>query len=127
MNAIRQDETAVVAAGRDVLRAKISVAALSGAYAGAAGGLYAVFISFIDPTSFDIHVSVLMLTMVVVGGARTLLGSVLGAFLLLALPQLLNLIDVPTTAVGPLRQILYGALLVAFMLFRPQGLVGKRL
>ena len=58
-------------------------------FAGAAGGLYAAYLSFIDPTSFDINVSVLIVTMLVVGGARTLAGSVIGPFLLLALPQIL--------------------------------------
>lgn len=127
IHAIRQDELAVAAAGRSVLHAKVSVSALSGAYAGAAGGLYAVYLSFIDPSSFDINVSVSILTMLVVGGARTLAGSVLGPFVLLALPQILNLIDIPSTIVGPLRQFVYGALLIAFMLFRPQGLAGRRL
>lgn len=127
VNAIRQDEMAVLAAGKDVLRAKLSVSAVSGAYAGAAGGLYAAYFSFIDPTSFDITVSILILTMLVVGGARTLAGSIIGPFLLWALPQALNLIDIPSTIVGPVRQLIYGALLVAFMLFRPQGIAGRRL
>lgn len=127
IHAIRQDEQAVAASGRSVLQAKASVAALSGAYAGAAGALYAVYLNFIDPSSFDINVSVSILTMLVVGGARTLVGSVLGPFLLVALPQLLSLVDVPSTIVGPMRQFIYGALLIAFMLFRPQGLAGRRL
>ena len=127
VHAIRQDEEAVLAAGQDVLRAKLSVAAISGAYAGMAGGLYAAYFSFIDPTSFDINVSILVLTMLVVGGARTLPGSIIGPFLLWALPQLLGQIDIPSTILGPLRQFIFGALLVAFMLFRPQGIAGRRL
>jgi len=127
IHAIRLDELAVAAAGRDVLRCKLSVSAISGAYAGAAGGLYASYLSFIDPTSFDLHVSILILTMLVVGGARTLAGSLIGPFLLLALPQALALIAIPSTIAGPVRQFIYGALLIAFMLFRPQGIAGRRL
>jgi branched-chain amino acid transport system permease protein len=127
INAIRQDETAVVAAGKAVLGAKVAVSAVSGAYAGLAGGVYAVYLSFIDPTSFDIHASILILAMLVVGGARTLVGAVLGPFLLLALPQALALVEIPSTVIGPLRQLFYGLLLVAFMLFRPQGIAGKPL
>ena len=127
VHAIREDETAVLAAGKNVLRAKVSVSAVSGVYAGLAGGLYATFLNFIDPPSFDLHVSILILTMLVVGGARTLAGSIIGPFLLLALPQLLNLVAVPPTMAGPLRQFIYGALLIAFMLFRPQGIAGRRL
>ena len=83
--------------------------------------------SFIDPSPFDLDASVLMLTMVVVGGARTLAGSIVGPFVLLALPQLLDLIDIPTTVAAAMRQLIYGLLLIAFMLFRPQGLAGEKL
>ncbi len=127
LRAIREDELAVAAAGKTVLRAKVSAAALAGAFVGCAGGIYACFLSFIDPSSFDLDASVLMLTMVVVGGARTLRGSIIGPFVLLALPQLLTLVAIPTTIAAAVRQLLYGALLIAFMLFRPQGLVGERL
>jgi branched-chain amino acid transport system permease protein len=127
LRAIREDELAVAAAGKDVLAAKVSAAALAGAFAGSAGGLYAVFLSFIDPVSFDLDASILLLTMVVVGGARTLAGSIIGPFLLLALPQVLTLIDIPTTIAAATRQLIYGLLLIVFMLFRPQGLAGEKL
>lgn len=127
LRAIREDELAVAAAGKNVLRAKVGAAALAGAFAGIAGGVYGTFLSFIDPSSFDLDASILMLTMVVVGGARTLLGSIIGPFLLLALPQILTLVDIPTTIAAAMRQLIYGVLLITFMLFRPQGLAGERL
>lgn len=127
LHAIRENEVAVVAAGRRVLRAKVGVSAVSGACAGIAGALYATYISFIDPMSFDIHVSVLVVTMLVVGGARTLAGSIIGPFLLMAIAQLLAVVDIPSTIVGPARQLIYGVVLIAFMLWRPQGIAGKRL
>ncbi len=127
LRAIREDELAVAAAGKSVLGAKVSAAALAGAFAGTAGGLYATFLSFIDPSSFDLDASILLLTMVVVGGARTLAGSIIGPFLLLALPQILSLVAIPTTIAAAARQLIYGVLLIAFMLFRPQGLVGEKL
>jgi branched-chain amino acid transport system permease protein len=127
LRAIREDELAVAAAGKNVLRAKVAAAALAGAFAGMAGGLYATFLSFIDPSSFDLDASILLLTMVVVGGARTLAGSIIGPFLLLAMPQALSMLDIPTTIAAAARQLIYGLLLIAFMLFRPQGLVGEKL
>lgn len=127
LNAIRLDELAVVAAGRNVLQLKLGISAVSGAYAGLGGALYAIFLSFIDPSSFEIHVSVLILTMLVVGGARTLAGSIIGPFILLSIPQLMALISLPPTMVGPARSLAYGVLLVAFMLLRPQGIAGRRL
>ncbi len=127
LRAIREDELAVAAVGKGVLQAKVSAAALAGAFAGSAGGLYATFLSFIDPVSFDLDASILLLTMVVVGGARTLAGSIIGPFLLLALPQVLTFIDIPTTIAASARQLIYGVLLIVFMLFRPQGLAGEKL
>jgi branched-chain amino acid transport system permease protein len=127
LKAIREDELAVAAAGKNVLRAKVSAAALAGGFAGTAGGLYATFMSFIDPVSFDLDASILLLTMVVVGGARTLAGSIVGPFLLLALPQVLTLVDIPTSIAASMRQLIYGLLLIVFMLFRPQGLAGEKL
>ncbi len=127
LKAIREDELAVAAMGKSVLRAKVSAAALAGAFSGVAGGLYGSFLTFIDPSSFDLDASILLLTMVVVGGARTLAGSIIGPFLLLALPQVLALIDIPTSVAAASRQLIYGLLLIAFMLFRPQGLAGEKL
>ncbi len=127
ISAVREDELAVAAAGKNVLAAKVGVSALSGLFVGAAGGLYAVFLSFIDPGSFDIDASILLLTMIVVGGARTLAGTLIGPALLTALPQALSVLPIPSSAAGPLRQMIYGGLLIAFMLFRPQGIAGRRL
>jgi branched-chain amino acid transport system permease protein len=127
LRAIREDELAVAAFGKNVLFAKVRAAAIAGVMAGAAGGLYAVYLSFIDPTTFDLNASVLLLTMVVLGGARTLAGSIVGPLVLLALPQLLTFIDIPTTTAAAVRQGIYGLLLILFMVFRPQGLVGEKL
>jgi branched-chain amino acid transport system permease protein len=127
MRALREDELAVAAAGKNVLFAKVSAAALAGAFAGVAGGLYASFISFIDPSSFELEASILLLTMVVVGGARTLAGSIIGPFLLLSIPQILSVVDIPSSLAAPIRGLVYGALLIAFMLLRPQGIAGQRI
>ena len=110
-----------------MLRAKVSAAALAGAFAETAGGLYATFLSFIDPSSFDLDVSILLLTMVVVAGARTLAGSILGPFLLLALPQILTLVAIPTPVAVAARQLIYGVLLIVFIMFRRQGLAVEKL
>jgi branched-chain amino acid transport system permease protein len=127
VNAIREDEAAVAAAGKNIFAAKIGVAAFSGLLIGGAGGLYAVFFGFIDPGSFDIGASILLLTMVVVGGAGTLAGSLIGPALLTALPQLLSTLPLSSSEAAPLRQIIYGGLLIGFMLWRPQGLLGRRI
>jgi branched-chain amino acid transport system permease protein len=127
INAVREDELAVSAAGKNVLMAKVGVAAFSGLFVGIAGGLYAPFLSFVDPSACDIDASFLLLCMFVVGGARTLAGCLIGPALLMALPQVLSVMPIPSSAAGPLRQIIYGALLITFMLFRPQGIAGQKL
>ena len=127
LHAIRLDELAAVAAGRHVLQMKLGISAVSGAYAGLGGALYAIFMSFIDPSSFEIHVSVLILTMLVVGGARTLAGSILGPFIILAVPQMLTLLALPPHLIGPLRSLTFGVILVSFMLWLPKGLAGRKI
>ena len=89
------------------------------------GALYAYYISFIDPTSFTISESIFMLSIVIVGGSGKLSGSVIGAIILVALPELLRFIGLPNAIAANLRQIFYGGLLVAFMMFRPQGIWGE--
>lgn len=127
LHAVRLNELAAVAAGRNVLMMKLGISAVSGVYAGIAGALYAVFMSYIDPSSFDIQLSMLILTMLVIGGARTLIGSVIGPFLLLMIPQVLAMIEIPPQLLGPSRALAFGVLLVVFMLWRPQGIAGRRI
>ncbi len=127
LNAIRLDEIAAAAAGRDVLApSSVSRRSPAGSLQWAACCSRSYF-SYIDPSSFEIYVSVLFLTMLVVGGARTLVGSILGPLVILAIPQLLALVELPSTIVGPMRQLAYGVILVAFMLLRPQGIAGQKL
>lgn len=127
LHAIRLDEIGAIAAGRNPLVMKLGISAISGVYAGLAGALYAIFISYIDPSSFDMQVSILILTMLVVGGARTLLGSLIGPFVVLVIPQVLTLVQIPPELLGPTRALAFGVLLVCFMLWRPQGLAGRRI
>lgn len=127
LHAVRLNELAAGAAGRNVLKMKLGISAVSGVYAGAGGALYAIFMSYIDPSSFDIQVSMVILTMLVIGGARTLAGSLIGPFLLLMIPNVLTLVHIPPELLGPSRALAFGALLVVFMLWRPQGIAGRRI
>ena len=91
---------------------------LSGFFAGLAGSLYAHYITFISPNVFGLHTSILLLCMVVLGGMGTVLGPVAGAVLLFLLPEFLH-------ALADYQELVYGALLVIILIFRPQGLLGK--
>ncbi len=125
LRAIREDPTFASSMGKNLTFYKVSVMTFGGATAGLAGVLYAPFFSFIDPTGFTLSESLLILSMVIVGGAGDLRGPVLGAFLLVVLPESLRFLGLPAPIAANVRQILYGLLLIFMMLFRPQGILGS--
>ena len=125
LKAIREDEVFVKATGRNVSAAKIKVFIVSASLASIAGVIYATYITYIDPTSFTIMESIFIISIVIIGGSANLKGSVIGSVVLVALPELLRFIGLPNAIAANIRQILYGALLVIFMLWRPQGFLGE--
>ena len=125
LHAIREDEVLARAVGKNTLYFKVTAFAVSAALAAMAGGLYAHYITYIDPTNFTVMESILVLSMVIVGGAGTLWGPLVGAVVLVTLPEILRFVGMPSSMAANVRQILYGGLLVVFMLLRPQGLMGN--
>lgn len=125
LKAIREDEVFVRAAGRNVSDAKVKVFVISASLASIAGVIYATYITYIDPTSFTIMESIFIISIVIIGGSANLKGSIVGAVVLVALPELLRFVGLPNSIAANIRQILYGALLVIFMLWRPQGFLGE--
>jgi branched-chain amino acid transport system permease protein len=94
-------------------------------FAGIAGSLYAHYITFIDPSSFTVMESITILLMVIFGGMGNILGSIIGATVLVVFPELLRFLGMPSSIEAPTRQMIYGLLLVALMIKRPQGLLGR--
>jgi len=125
LKAIREDEVFVKAAGRNVSDAKVKVFVINASLASVAGVVYATYITYIDPTSFTIMESIFIISIVIIGGSANLKGSIVGSIVLVALPELLRFIGLPNSIAANIRQILYGALLVIFMLWRPQGFLGE--
>ena len=117
LRAIHVSESAAQAMGIDIARHKLFVFVLSAALAGVAGGLYAHHLCFIAPSSFGFPVSVQLLTMVVLGGMASIWGAVAGAFFLTALPEFLRMFE-------EVDILIFGAILVACMMFMPGGLAG---
>jgi branched-chain amino acid transport system permease protein len=122
--AIREDEIFTLTLGKDVRRYKVTASAISAALAAIAGALYAHYISFIDPTSFSATESILIISMVIIGGAASLTGSLLGATFLIVLPEALKFVNMPESVAATGRQLLLGLSLVVLMVYRPQGLLG---
>lgn len=125
LKAIREDEVFAQTIGKNISAFKVKVFMISSALAAVAGVFYATYISFIDPTNFTIMESILIISIVIVGGAGNLWGSVIGAAMLTILPQLLTFIGLPNAVAANIRQIFYGLILVLFMLWRPQGFIGE--
>ncbi|VTY37534.1 Branched-chain amino acid transport system / permease component [Xylophilus ampelinus] len=125
LRAIRDDEAGATSLGKHATATKLATFGLSACVAAYAGSLYAHYTSYIDPHSFNISLSILVLLMVMLGGAGTLLGPMLGALVLILLPEALKFLPLPHGIAPALRQFSYGALLVAVVFLRPQGLLGK--
>lgn len=115
--AVRDDEIAAEATGVSATRLKV-VAFVTGAFfAGIAGGLYAHFVTYINPSQFGFLRSFEIVVMVVVGGMGSIPGVILSAILLTILPEALR-------AIAQYRMVIYALLLIIIMLVRPQGLFG---
>ncbi|MBI3375312.1 MAG: branched-chain amino acid ABC transporter permease [Betaproteobacteria bacterium] len=125
LQAIRDDEIAAQAMGKNVVLVKIVIACISSALGAMAGSLYAHYITYINPSSFALHESIFIATLVILGGSERLAGPIVGAFVLLAIPEALKFLAIPDTVAAPMRQIIYGALLIIFMLVRPEGILGR--
>jgi branched-chain amino acid transport system permease protein len=108
-----------------VAKFKLIAFVISAAVASIGGSIYAYYITFIDPTSFTIMESIFILSIVIIGGAGNLKGSIAGAAFLIFVPEMLRFIGMPSSIAANIRQIFYGLLLVLFMMFRPQGLLGE--
>ena len=128
--AIREDEIAAEAMGINTRNVKLLAFAMGATFGGVAGGLFASLQAFVSPESFALNESIIILCMVVLGGMGHIPGVVLGAILLTALPEALRYssdvqkIVFDRVYIDPanLRMLLFGVVLVAMMLFRPEGL-----
>lgn len=125
LRAIREDEVFAESLGKNTLKFKVIAFAVSAALAASAGSLYAHYITYIDPTSFTVMESILVISMVIIGGAGSPWGPLIGAVVLVTLPEALRFIGLPSAVAANLRQIFYGTLLVVMMMVRPRGLVGR--
>jgi branched-chain amino acid transport system permease protein len=117
MIATRDSETAAQLLGIDTVRVKLLAFFLSAFYAGVAGALYGSYIAYISPDQFSGAQAVLLFTMLVVGGSGRIAGAALGTLALSALPEALRV-------TGEWYLVIYGCLVIAFIVLVPSGLVG---
>jgi branched-chain amino acid transport system permease protein len=116
--ALREDEIACQAMGIDKTKTKLSAFALGATWAGMGGVMFAAKTTFINPASFTIWESIIILCIVVLGGMGSIIGVICGAFILILLPEYLR-------AFSEYRMMIFGVVLVSMMVFRPEGIVAN--
>jgi branched-chain amino acid transport system permease protein len=119
LRAVRESDVAAMAMGVNVTRMKQTAFAISAAFAGIAGGMYTLFTSFIHPESLGFQTTILVLTMVVVGGIGSVRGAVAGALAFGLISELLR-------QALSVQEIIYGVILMVFMMYKPKGLFADR-
>ncbi len=124
LKAIREDEDAIAVFGYSTSYYKLLVFVISAMLAAVAGGLFASYITFIDPSSFALSESIFLLSIVILGGLSNSRGAMLGALFLIVLPEALRFVGFPPDVAAQMRQVTYGLILILLMLYRPQGLMG---
>ncbi|WP_395024025.1 branched-chain amino acid ABC transporter permease [Comamonas odontotermitis] len=127
--AIRDRDISAEVLGIPLLRYKLLSFGLSSFYAGIAGGLWAYFFRVVTPESFPLTMSIFFLAAIIVGGMGSILGGILGAVFMTMVPELLKLIvdllpggSELTVFLSPVRLIIFGGLIIAFLVFEPLGL-----
>lgn len=121
----RDDEVWMTVLGKNPIKFKLFSISLSVVFATIAGALYATYIGYIDPTSFTMDESILILTIILVGGTGNIIGPVSGAALYVLLPELLRFLSLPDAIAANARMIIYALILIFIVKLRPSGLFGK--
>ncbi len=123
MISVREDEIASESMGINTFKYKTMAVVIGAAMAGVAGALFAHGQQFLHPNNFTFMWSVIILLMIILGGLGSVTGAILGAIILTILPELLRFMG---TTIAEWRMVIYSLLLIALMLWRPSGILGKR-
>ncbi len=125
LEATRDDELAAQSLGKKTSKLKSIALTVSALLAGVAGGLFASYVTFIDPGSFTFMNLLPILLIVIIGGLASLPGTVLATIIIVLLPEPLRFIGLPAAILGPVRQIIFASLLLVIISFKPRGFWGK--
>jgi len=124
LKSLRDNEIAAESFGKSAFKYFSLAFTISGAISAIAGGLYATYITYIDPTSFTLDESIFILLILLVGGSGNKIGAFLGTVFMVLLPEALRFVGLPDSVAANMRQIIYGVILIVLMYFRPQGILG---
>ena len=126
LKGLREDPDATRSLGKNVFAYKVSVFAVTSAMAGLAGGLYSGYLQLATPGVYSFDTSLKIFAIVIFGGIANLMGSVLGAFVVVLTEPILErqpFIDLDARDASLIQLVIYGLLLVVLMMLRPQGLL----
>ncbi len=124
LQAVRDDELAARGLGKSARSARVQAFIVTCGMVAIAGALYASYVGYVDPSISSLDESILMLCMVIVGGTGNFRGPLIGALVLLAIPEILRFLQIPDAVAANCRLLIYGFALVIMMHLRPQGLMG---
>lgn len=125
LECIRDRELGAVSLGKDIAHYKFICNSLAAAFTAIAGSLFAVYSGFIDPTSFTLSESILIVNMILIGGTGNLIGPLFGACFYVLLPQVMRLVPINSSQGASLQMIVYSLILILVVRFRPNGFFGK--
>ena len=125
LKAIREDQHSVASLGRNVASFKRQAFVIGSTLATLSGFLFAVYVTYIDPTSFTLDESIFILSIALIGGTGNIIGPIAGAIFMILLPEILRFVGIPDAVAANLRQIIYGLLLILVMRLRPNGFLGE--
>lgn len=125
MKAVRDDELSAKVLGKNTYSVKTKVLFISSFCAGTAGSLFAHFLSFVGPTSFDLATMVVVLSIVIVGGLASIKGTVIAGIIIYGAGETLRFMEFPPDLIGPARLAIFSLLIILVLVFRPKGLFGK--
>lgn len=121
--AISEDEIYSQSIGKNVYQSKIVAFTFSAMLAAVPGTLYAHYITYIDPSSFTVNESIFILSIVIIGGLRSLSGSFFASVFLVLLPEALRFVGMPDSIAANMRQIIYGLMLVVVVMTGKNGVM----
>ncbi len=124
LRAMRDDSIALLALGRNTTKLKTQAFVIASGFSAISGFLFASYITYIDPTSFNLDEAIFIISAVLIGGTGNIRGPVIGAAFVVVLPEALRFVGMPDSIAANMRMIIYGLILILLMMFRRQGLAG---
>jgi branched-chain amino acid transport system permease protein len=125
LQAVRDDEVVAKSLGKNTFKVKTIGLIISAFFAGIAGSLFAHFITFIDPSSFTFMALIPVITIIIVGGLASIKGTIIATVIMTLIPEILRFVGLPSSLVGPGRQIIFALILLIILLYYPKGFFGK--